>query len=131
MSTVGDNMTKDEAIAAADAIAKPTWDKPVKVGWHSSSADYGHITVDDNDIADVQFYGSIEDDNPTQDDLNYFVQSVRETVALAEEVNTYRAMMSRLREVHDASQGKGNQGAFDVWNEVARFLGIQYDDDKE
>lgn len=124
-------MTKQEAIAQAEAIAKPTWNKPVKVGWHSSSADYGHITVDDNDIADVQFYGSIENDNPTQDDLNYFVQSVRETVALAEEVNTYRAMMSRLREVHEASQGKGNQGAFDVWNEVALFLGIQYDDDKE
>jgi hypothetical protein len=122
-------MTKQEAIAQAEAIAKPTWDKPVKVGWHSSSADYGHITVDDNDIADVQFYGSIEDDNPTQDDLNYFVQSVRETVALANEVNRHREVMGELRRAHEAAQGQGDQGAWNVWGAVTNILGIHYDDE--
>jgi hypothetical protein len=123
-------MTKDEAIAAADAIAKPTWDKPVKVGWHSSSADYGHITVDDNDICDVQFYGAIESPEPNEDDLRYFVESVRDTVALAEEVNQWRRVQDRLREIHEAnrSQKKGDQGAWDIYNYVTEHvLGLTYE----
>lgn len=40
-------------------------------------------------------------------------------------------MMERLRKVHEASQGKGDQGAWDVWNEVTHILGIKHDDDKE
>lgn len=116
-------MTKDEAIATAEALAKPTWGKPVQVGWHSSSPDYGHITVDGSDIVDVEFYGLIDSERPpSQDDLGHFVESVRQTVALAEEVNTHRDVMRRLREVHDASQGKGDQGAWDVWNTVANLL---------
>lgn len=32
------------------------------------------------------------------------------------------ALIDRLRQVHEASQGKGDQGAFDVWNVVAREI---------
>ena len=112
-------MTKDEAIAAAEALAKPTWDKPVKVGWHGSNADYGHISVDDNDIVDVQFYGSIESKDPDADEIGYFLDSVRDVVALAEEVNTYREVMRRLRKVNEDAQGD----PWKVWNEVESILG--------
>lgn len=83
-------MTHDELIAEAERIASPTWDKPVKVGWHSSSLGYGHITVDGNDIADVQFYGDGDSDDPEQQ--RYFLDSVTDVVALVNEVNAARGV---------------------------------------
>lgn len=36
--------------------------------------------------------------------------------------------LRKLRRAHEVSQGKGDQGAFDVWNAVADMLNEVYDD---
>lgn len=38
-------------------------------------------------------------------------------------VDSADVILRRLRRIHEASQGKGDQGAFNVWNEVCRILG--------
>jgi hypothetical protein len=37
-------------------------------------------------------------------------------------VDTGPSIIERLERVHSASQGKGDQGAFDVWDEVAAII---------
>lgn len=50
--------------------------------------------------------------------------SARERERMAElSLATDSRLLDRLRVVHTASKGKGDQGAFDVWNEVADILG--------
>jgi len=39
------------------------------------------------------------------------------------------SMKHRLMQAHMAAQGKGDQGAFDVWNEVADIIGIKREEE--
>lgn len=43
-------------------------------------------------------------------------------------VDSADTILRRLRRIHKDSQGKGDQGAFNVWNEVTQILGIRYED---
>ena len=43
--------------------------------------------------------------------------------AMLDAIGVSDSLLHELRQVHEASKGKGDQGAFDVWNAVANLLG--------
>jgi hypothetical protein len=58
------------------------------------------------------------------DGVNAHARSLASLTTLIERANA----LETLRTVHEQAQGKGDQGAFDVWNAVAEALGSHGDD---
>lgn len=54
----------------------------------------------------------------TEDQLD----TLPESIVVPEDVLTREEIIDRLRAAHEAAQGNGDQGAFDVWNVVSGLL---------